>query len=722
MTTNTVFSELSVSAGRPDLQGATLLDGCLEPASQATATAVNFAVYSPDASQVWLCLFDNEGNEHREEMLKSDQGVWHLLVKGVTAGQSYGFRADGAWSPAMTPRFNSKKFLLDPYAREVKGEVTWSTELFDYQLAPVQEQDAYKTNNFSSEGSAEQWIKSELDSAGHMPRNIVRDTEFDWQSVRKPRIAKEDSVIYELHVKGFTQLHPDVPEELRGTFLGLCHPKVIDYFKKLGVTAVELLPVTSFVSEERLVDLGLSNYWGYNPLCLMAPEPSLAVEDPVTEMKTMVRELHKAGIEVIMDVVYNHTCESGHGGPSMSLRGLADSDYYLMDNHHGRLSSVNYTGCGNTVNFDTPQTLKLTMDSLRRWAEEYQIDGFRFDLAPIMARQHRHYQYDSAFFRAVHQDPLLSQCKMIAEPWDIGPDGYRLSGFPGEWQEWSDRFRDGVRAFWRGDNGRLAEMGWRLTASEDVFGKRRPLASINYICSHDGFNMNDLVSYEERHNFANGEENRDGDQHNFSCNYGVEGPSSDSGVRALRLQCRKNLLATLLLSRGTPMFMAGDEFGNTQNGNNNAYCQDNEISWMNWDWLNNPELHDERQLQMFVQGMTRLRREHPLLGGAGGRIGTTWFDPHGGKLNDYQLGQLGGGGLCVRLTSEESGEECQALLVMVNNERCAKRFTFPEQGSYNSWQKVLDTSQEQSFTREMVLTRGWVDVPANSVVVIEVRK
>ncbi|MGI9279623.1 MAG: glycogen debranching protein GlgX [Endozoicomonas sp.] len=713
-----MITDISVSAGCPGLQGATQVNDDFLPASHHEAVGVNFAVYAPDASQLYLCLFSPNDGEQRLEMMPSDQGVWHLLVKGIDAGQLYGFRADGAWSPSISPRFNTHKLLMDPYAREIRGTIQWCEELFDYQWHSQSEDNAYKVKSFSSADSAEQWLKSEQDSSAFVPRSVVREHSFDWQSVKKPGISRADSIVYELHVKGFTEQHPDVPEELRGTYLGLCHPSVIEYLKGLGVTAVELLPVTSLVNEERLDNMGLRNYWGYNPLCMMAPEPSMAIKDPVTEMKTMVRELHRAGIEVIMDVVYNHTCESGHGGPSLSMRGLAESDYYLMDDHNGRLSAVNYTGCGNTLNFDSPQTLKLTMDALRLWAEEYQIDGFRFDLAPTLARQHRAYQYDSAFFRAAHQDPVVSRTKLIAEPWDIGPEGYRLSGFPGEWQEWSDRFRDGTRAYWRGDDGRLAEMGWRITGSEDVFGKRRSLASINYLCSHDGFTLNDLCSYEERRNHANGEDNRDGDQHNFSRNYGVEGETEDRGIRARRLRARKNMLATLMLSRGTPMLMAGDEFGNSQQGNNNAYCQDSPLSWQDWSWMQDRE-GDSAVLQSFVQQLITFRKTHDLLGGAGGRKATTWYSPDGSVLTEAQLGELGGGCLCIKMVSMDANEDERSLYILINNEQQPRKVTLPQVEPHKYWTRLLDTSSESPFSKEALLTRGWFEMEANSLVVIE---
>lgn len=702
--------------GRPELQGATLVrqdSGRLLPASPSEAKGVNFAVYAPQAQGLELCLFDVDDNEVRLLMLSSASGVWHLYVENLVAGQCYGFRADGQWHPDDSPRFNNQKLLLDPYSREVRGAVSWHPALFDYSIS-------------KATGA---WQISEIDSAGVMPRSVVRKREFDWQGVTKPGTSRTDSIIYELHVKGFSIQNDAVPEALRGTYLGLSHPSSVAYLKQLGVTTVELLPVTSKVSEERLNDLGLSNYWGYNPLCLMAPEPSLAIDDPVTEMKTMVRELHRAGIEVILDVVFNHTCESGHGGPSLSLRGLSERDYYLIDESidirgHKKIDSTNYTGCGNTMNFDCPQTLKLTMDALRCWVEEYQVDGFRFDLAPTMARQGRQFRRDSAFFQAIYQDPVLSQCKMIAEPWDIGPDGYRLAGFPREWQEWNDRYRDGIRSFWRGDDGRVADMGWRMVGSVDVFGADRPVASINYICSHDGFTLNDLVSYEQRHNLANGENNRDGDAHNYSCNYGVEGRTTNSHIQAKRLRARRNMLATLMLSRGVPMVMAGDEFGNSQDGNNNAYCQDSPLSWLDWSWQHDESAYHARELQAFTASLIELRKTHPLLQGDGGRLNIHWLDRHGAQLNEYQLGQVKGGCLGVKIVSPDSdsnSDKPSALFVLMNSEKVNRRFTFADRHSQSFWFTLLDTSKPEPVKRDVLLTRGWHLVAEQSLVIVEER-
>ncbi len=680
------------------------------------AIGVNFAVYAPEASSVELCLFDENGEESRLAMAGPRKGIWHLLVRHITEQQTYGFRAAGRWSPNEGCRFNDNKLLVDPYAREIRGEVKWSPALYDY----------------SGSDGRDSWQYNELDSHGCVPLSVVRDDYFDWQSVVRPGSLQksgtsEDDIIYEAHVKGFTRLHPDVPEHMRGTYLGMCHPVVIDYLTSLGITTLELLPVTSFVSEARLENLGLSNYWGYNPLALMAPEPSYGLEDPVNELKTMVRELHRAGIRVVMDVVFNHTCEAGSDGPSLSFRGLAEKEYYLLDNHQGQMTTANYSGCGNSVNFDSPQTLKLVMDSLRHWYENYQIDGFRFDLAPSMARRNRHFDLGSAFFQAVFQDPVLSQCQMIAEPWDLGPDGYRLTGFPRDWQEWNDRYRDGIRSFWRGDQHTLVDLAWRMSGSRDLFGDDRPVGSLNYICSHDGFTSYDLVSYTKRHNLGNGEDNRDGDQHNRSWNSGVEGATNDRNILARRFRSVKNMMATLMLSKSTPMFMAGDEFGNSQQGNNNAYCQDNDISWIDWSWLQESNDSDRKKLQLFMTGLIQLRQQHPVLTvpnhmttDRDKKPAQEWFSHHGLPLTPEMLPEESGHTLAIRYQTPVGDQP--SLMVMINNEQETRRFAFPDYSHHIHWYRILATAESDEFSREVILNQGWYDVPANSVVVIEEKR
>ena len=709
--TTKVTRQYITREGYPGWQGANLVSlatGRLEKASGKQTTGVNFSVYAPHARKLQLCLFSLQDKEQQLPMFPSPSGVWHLYVEGIGAGQLYGFRADGTWRPSQSPRFNPHKLLMDPYTRELKGEFQWHQALFDYRL--------------SAKTSA--WEYNDTNSSAFVPRCVVRDTEFDWQDTPNPHVSNDSTIIYELHVKGFSQENPAIPKKLRGTYLGLCHPASVAYLKQLGITTVELLPVTSRASEERLQQMGLSNYWGYNPLCLMAPEASLAVKDPVTELKTAVRELHKAGIEVILDVVFNHTCEGGYGGPSLSMRGLSERDYYLMKEQvdsRGRkqLVSANYTGCGNTMNFDSAQTLKVTMDALRRWVEEYHIDGFRFDLAPTMARQRHRFCHDSAFFQAIYQDPVLSRHRMIAEPWDIGPEGYCLSGFPREWQEWNDRYRDGVRRFWRGNADRVADIGWRLVGSVDLFGHHRPLASINYLCSHDGFTLHDLVSYEKRHNHENGENNQDGDRHNHSFNHGVEGETNNQQIIQRRERSKRNMLATLMLSRGIPMLMAGDEFGNTQKGNNNAYCQDSHLSWLDWSWQHSDN-STASSLQVYVKDLILLRQNHPLLKAEGGRSEIQWQDRHGMLLNEYQLGQVRGGCLCIKITSDSTTTATvKALYIFLNNENVSRRFNLTDSQHQAFWFSILDTARRKPFQQEVLLTKGWHKVSAHSLVIIE---
>ncbi len=694
-------SRYTFSPGRTAPQGATLVNNNRTPSRQYQATGVNFAVYAPAATQLFLSLFNSADDETRLKMYPSGQGVWHIYVEGISAGQLYAFRADGQWSPDSSPRFNKHKLLLDPFARDIKGELSWCKQLFDYT----------PSNNSR--------IFNEDDSAPYMPRCVVRETEFDWQGVTRPQIADQKSVIYEAHPKGFTQTHPEIPEHLRGTYLGMCHPVAIDYLKTLGITALELLPVTSKVSEQRLIDLDLVNYWGYNPLCLMAPEPSYGIKDPVTEMKTMVRELHRAGIEVIMDVVFNHTGESGHGGPFFNLRGLAESEYYHIEHHKGKLSAVNYSGCGNTMNFDSPQTLKLTMDALRCWAEEYQIDGFRFDLAPIMARQHRHFTRHSPFLFAISQDPVLSQLKMIAEPWDIGPNGYHLTGFPRDWQAWNDRYRDGCRKYWKGEQGIQTEMAHRFSGSEDLFSDQSYLGTVNYICSHDGFSLMDLVSYKQRHNHDNGENNRDGDEHNYSWNNGVEGDTNALDVHRIRLRSQKNMIGMLMLAKGTPMLQAGDEFSNSQQGNNNAYCQDAPVAWMDWSWLKNPDSSDGARLNDFTSKVIHFRRNHPLFTDELNKTVYTFYSTSGQQVSPCYFMSQNSMALVVKIHACKKTKG--TLVVVMNPDRHPVKVQLPIETRSQRWAIVMDTNKNQSFCDESLLNDGWFEVTPNSLVVIEER-
>jgi isoamylase len=566
---------------------------------------VAFAVFSSVADAVELALFDDRDRETRDQLEPTEGDIWQGHVPGAAHGTRYGFRVHGPWDPAAGLRCNAAKLLLDPYARAVEGAVRWDPAVYGDNAD---------------------------DSAPYVPRSVVCAEPFDWRGDRSPETPLADSIIYEAHVKGFTQLHPEVPPELRGTYAGLAHPAAIAHLQRLGVTAIELLPVHQFVHDARLVDLGLRNYWGYQSIGYFAPHNEYATTDrrggQVAEFKEMVRALHVAGIEVILDVVFNHTAEGNEHGPTLCFRGLDNAAYYRLADDRSRY--VDDTGTGNTLDAHRPHGLRLIMDSLRYWVEEMHVDGFRFDLAASLGRTASDFDPFGGFLDSIGQDPVLSGVKLIAEPWDIGQGGYDLGAFPPGWSEWNGRYRDTVRDFWRGTPGTLADFATRLTGSSDLYGRdRRPTASVNLVTVHDGFTLADLVSYDAKHNEANGEDNRDGSNDNRSWNCGVEGPSDDPEVVALRARQRRNLLATLLLAEGVPLLLAGDEFGRTQRGNNNAYCQDNEISWIDWS-----AAADGDELTSFVEGLIRLRREHPGLRRdrffAAGEI--DWLRPDGRRM------------------------------------------------------------------------------------------
>jgi glycogen operon protein len=560
---------------------------------------VNFAIYTENATGVDLCLFDElDSAEAQVVPFKESTGyVWHCYVAGLTIGQLYGYRIHGPYEPEKGLRFNSSKLLIDPYARAIAGEVNWKYPVFSYTLGDPKAD----------------LSKSEQDDAAGIPKGVVTTSHFDWQNDRLPETPLHESVIYELHVKGFTAQHPEVPEKLRGTYLGLVCPPVIEYLKKLGVTAVELMPVHDFLDDKILLDRGLRNYWGYNTTNFFSPAARYSSSgdrgQQIGEFKTMVRELHRANIEVILDVVYNHTSEGSELGPTLSFRGIDNTTYYRLMPDNPRYY-MDYTGTGNTLNVRHPQVLKLVMDSLRHWVLDFHVDGFRFDLAAALARELHDVDRLSAFFDVINQDPVLSRVKLIAEPWDVGEGGYQVGRFPALWAEWNGKYRDVVRRYWKGDDGQLAELGYRLTGSSDLYQRdgRRPSASINFITAHDGFTLNDLVSYSEKHNEANGEGNRDGENNNHSWNRGVEGPTDDPAIVELRERDKRNFLTTLLLSQGVPMISAGDEISRTQQGNNNAYCQDSPISWTDWNL-------DERKLALleYTTKLIALRKAHPNL-------------------------------------------------------------------------------------------------------------
>jgi glycogen operon protein len=547
-------------------------------------------LFSEGAERVELCLLDADGTETCVDLVDVDAFVWHAYLPNIQPGQRYGYRVHGPYDPANGQRFNPSKLLLDPYAKAVEGQIDWGQPVFSYEFGDP--------DSFNDE-----------DSAAHMMKGVVINPFFDWAGDRHPKTPYAESFIYEAHVKGLTQLHPDVPEELRGTYAGIAHPAIIDHLRKLGVTAIELMPVHQFVNDSTLEDKGLSNYWGYNTIAFLAPQNTYSSTgdhgQQVQEFKAMVKALHAAGIEVILDVVYNHTAEGNHLGPTLSMRGIDNEAYYRLEGDDKRYYT-DYTGTGNSLNVGNPHALQLIMDSLRYWVLDMHVDGFRFDLASTLAREFYDVDRLAAFFELVQQDPVVSQVKLIAEPWDVGPGGYQVGNFPPQWTEWNGKYRDTVRDFWRGEPQALGEFASRLTGSADLYehSGRRPVASINFVTAHDGFTLRDLVSYNEKHNEANGEDNNDGESHNRSSNMGVEGPTDDPEVRTRRAQQQRNFIATLLLSQGVPMLLHGDELGRTQGGNNNGYAQDNEITWVDWSSIDHP-------LVEFTAALARLRKEHP---------------------------------------------------------------------------------------------------------------
>ena len=554
-------------------------------------TGTNFALFSERAERVELCLLADDLTETRIELTEVDGYVWHCYLPQIQPGQKYGYRVHGPYNPDNGNRFNPNKLLLDPYAKAIQGQIDWDPALFSY--------------NFGDPAS-----RNDADSAPHTMHGVVINPFFDWDNDRQLRIPYHESVIYEAHVKGLTELHPEVPEEQRGTYAGVAHPAVIEHLRKLGVTAIELMPVHQFVNDGTLEEKGLNNYWGYNTIGFFAPQNTYSssgdVGHQVQEFKAMVRDLHKAGIEVILDVVYNHTAEGNHLGPTLSFKGIDNAAYYrLVD---GDLKHyMDYTGTGNSLNVRHPHSLQLLMDSLRYWVTEMHVDGFRFDLASTLAREFYDVDKLSTFFELIQQDPIVSQVKLIAEPWDVGPGGYQVGNFPPQWTEWNGKYRDTVRDFWRGEPSTLGEFASRLTGSADLYesSARRPVASINFVTAHDGFTMRDLVSYNEKHNDANGEGNNDGESHNRSWNCGAEGETEDDKVLTLRARQQRNFIATLLLSQGVPMLLHGDELGRTQQGNNNTYCQDSELSWVHWDAMDQP-------LVEFTAVVNKIRRDHPI--------------------------------------------------------------------------------------------------------------
>jgi glycogen operon protein len=685
----------AVWPGRPYPRGATWDGG-----------GVNFALFSEHAEKAEICIFDDRGRREIQRIAfpeRTDQ-VWHCYLPEARPGVLYGYRVHGPYRPEDGHRFNPHKLLLDPYAKALTGSISWSDANFGYRVGHARADLSFDRR----------------DSAPGMPKCRVVDPAFTWGDDRRPDIPWHDTVIYELHVKGFTMQHPEIPPPLRGTYTGLASVPVIEYLRRLGVTTVELMPVHSFVDDRRLVQKGLRNYWGYNSIGYFAPDNRYAGGRPVAEFKSMVKALHAAGIEVVLDVVYNHTGEGDHLGPTLCFRGLDNASYYRLKPGEARYY-VDYTGCGNTLNLVHPRVLQLIMDSLRYWVTEMHVDGFRFDLASTLARELHEVDRLGAFFDIVRQDPVLAQVKLIAEPWDLGEGGYQVGNFPGGWTEWNDKYRDAMRAYWKGDGGVIGEFARRLTGSSDLYEQsgRRPHASINFITAHDGFTLHDLVSYDAKHNEANLEDNRDGHNNNLSWNTGVEGETEDAAINSLRAQRKRNFLATLLLSQGVPMITAGDETGRTQRGNNNAYCQDNEVSWADWNLS-----EDKRRLLEFTRRMIRLRLDHPVfrrrhffagrpIRGSGVKD-IMWLKPDGSEMSDEEWHHHYARSLGVLLSGEGLTEIDRrgrpitdaVFLVLFNAHHEEIAFTLPDHSAAARWLAVMDTTVEEGLARGGVFEGG----------------
>lgn len=688
-------------------------------------TGTNFAIFSAHATKIELCLFDSSGQheQQRVELPECTNQIWHGFLPGVGPGAVYGYRAHGPYEPEKGHRFNPNKLLLDPYAVAHTGELKWDPAVFGYKVE-----------------TADDLTFDERDSAPFVPKCVVIDPNFDWSgspgrerkgSQRQLAVPFNDTIVYELHVRGYTKKHPAVPEHFRGTYGGLAHSEVLEYIKSLGVTSIELLPIHAFINDSHLLEQGLTNYWGYNSIGYFAPDLRYASDRAQTlrELKEMVAQIHQAGLEVILDVVYNHTAEGNERGPTLSFKGIDNASYYRLMPDNPRYY-INDTGAGNTVNLSHARVLQMVTDSLRYWVEQVQVDGFRFDLGTILAREPNGFDNQSGFLKACSQDPVLNTVKLIAEPWDCGPGGYQVGEFPPGWAEWNDKFRDDARGFWKGDQS-AAALTQRLCASSAIFNQqgRRPWSSINFITAHDGFTLNDLVSYNEKHNEANGEGNKDGNSNSSSWNCGVEGPTDDPEINALRHRQMRNMLATLLLSQGTPMVLAGDEFARTQQGNNNAYCQDNDISWVDWSLLEK----NKSQVQ-FVQKLTALRHKYPILrrnlfltGEYNQELGVkdvTWINANGSEMEGANWGDDGMrcfgmlmNGRAQTTGIHQRGHEATLLLV-INGHFDLVQFTLPECPGGDTWALLIDTNpgmqEEKSGAKKTFRTGESYDVTARS--------
>jgi len=652
---------------------------------------VNFALFSGQATAVELCLFNQDciTEEVRIKLIERTSYVWHAYVPGIKPGQCYGYRVYGPFKPELGLRYNPNKLLIDPYAKAISGAVEWHDSLFGYHMG------------------ADDLSFDENDSAPFVPKSVVIDDRYDWEDTPAPGTSYLSSIIYEAHVRGISMTLPDIPESIRGSYAALAHPIMINYLKDLGITALELMPVHQFINDRSLAEKGLTNYWGYNTIGFFAPDTKYSssgvLGGQVNEFKDMVKAMHKAGIEVILDVVYNHTAEGNHLGPTLSFKGIDNVEYYRLTKD--KRYYMDYTGTGNTLNAYFPSVLRLMMDSLRYWVQEMHVDGFRFDLASALARGLSEVNRLSSFFSIIHQDPVLSQVKLIAEPWDVGEGGYQVGNFPPGWTEWNGKYRDCIRDFWRGEDSMLAEFALRVTGSPDLYrdDNRRPTASINFITAHDGFTLHDLVSYNEKHNYANGEDNRDGEDHNRSCNYGVEGDTDNEAILELRARQKRNFLTTLFFSQGVPMLLAGDEFGRTQRGNNNAYCQDNELSWVNW-------AAADQGLLDFTRRCIRLRKDHPVFRrrtwfqgepvDESGPQDIAWMLPNGKEMQDHNWKEdfakslgvfLNGHGIKGR---DKLGRRIidNSFYLLFNAHHGVIQFKLPEKRFGVTWTKVLDTA------------------------------
>lgn len=682
---------------------------------------VNFALYSENATAVDLCLFDAKTNkENRVRIKEVDNSIWHAYIPELKPGQLYGYRVYGPYEPQNGHRFNPNKLLIDPYAKALSGSVKWDDAIFGYDVHSPEADLSF----------------SESDSAAYVPRSIVIDPSFDWEKDTAPKIEYHKTIVYEAHVKGLTKLHPDIPEDIRGTYSAIAHPVTIQYLKDLGITAIEFMPVHHFVDDGFLLSKGLTNYWGYNTIGFFAPDIRYSKGDvlggQVNEFKTMVKELHKAGIEVILDVVYNHTAEGNEKGPTLCFRGIDNCSYYRLA--EDKRFYFDYTGTGNTLNAMLPSVLRLIMDSLRYWITEMHVDGFRFDLASTLARELHEVDRLSSFFDIIHQDPVISQIKLIAEPWDVGEGGYQVGNFPPGWAEWNGKYRDCMRDYWRGAESMLSEFALRFTGSPDLYenNNRRPTASINFITAHDGFTLNDLVSYNEKHNEANGEDNKDGESNNRSWNCGAEGPTEDPNIIALRNKQKRNFLTTLFLSQGVPMLVSGDELGKTQSGNNNAYCQDNEISWINWS-------HADKDLLNYVQKLTHFQHAHPTFCRRRWFKGqpikgsdvhdVAWFLPDGATMTDANWNEDFAKSLAVFMngkalpTEGPKGEPVvdNNFYIIFNAYDGELPYKLPSAEFGSTWTKVIDTNENflaeeggQTFAPEETIT-----VQGRSIVVLK---